>query len=173
MASNLNYKQVVTVKRRTWDVEAYEQKAKARAAEAQADASAAAALNPHAGKKGRPTTADKDGNAPKRFKLGDNDNDEESKEEFKPAEPGAVGPMGSQRAFLQPRKGKIDIDSKIGETEIISAEAAATTSAKKEEGGVSVTVSHDVNHLYFQFCSFCHTTNNVLTCYIRLCYRME
>lgn len=123
MSTNLNYKQVANVKRRTWDVEAYEKKAKDRA-----DAEAEAEDVPPGGK-GRPSNASEE-SAPKRFKT---DEIEVNKEEFKPAEPGAAGPMGSQRAFLQPRQGKVDIDSKVGDTEIISAEAAAKTSLN--EGG--------------------------------------
>ena len=111
MSTNLNYKQVANVKRRTWDVQAYEKKAKERAA------------NEEGGGKKRPDDdANQDETAPKRFKVDDED---ETKEEFKPAEPGRAGPQGSKRAFLQPRRGKVDIDSKIGDTEIISAEAAA------------------------------------------------
>ena len=132
MSTNLNYKQVANVKRRSWDVEAYEQKAKERA---QAEAAAAAGGPAPLGRHKHPAssggaTAEE---APKRFKLDDKD-DETAKEEFKPAEPGAAGPTGSQRAFLQPRKGKVDIDSKIGATEIISAEAAAKTSLNSDDG---------------------------------------
>jgi U4/U6.U5 tri-snRNP component SNU23 len=43
--------------------------------------------------------------------------------------------MGSQRAFLKPRKAKVDVDSKVGTMELISAEAAAKTSINEQEGG--------------------------------------
>ena len=126
MSTNLNYKQVANVKRRTWDVEEYEQKAKARA-EAQ-DAAAQPASGQHPARKQqhrRPTDGEEA--ARKRVKLTEGD-DDDAKEEFMPAEPGAAGPQGSERAFLQPRRGKVDISSKIGATEMISAEAAAKTS---------------------------------------------
>ncbi|CAB9510583.1 matrin-type protein 2 [Seminavis robusta] len=129
MSTNLNYKQVANVKRRTWDVEAYEQKAKARADDEKAGESGD--KNDKKGRRAPPTDEE---NAPKRLKT-DGTEGEDSKDEFKPAEPGAAGPQGSQRAFLQPRTKKVEIDSLIGNTEIISAEAAAKTSLNDKEGG--------------------------------------
>lgn len=41
------------------------------------------------------------------------------REEFIPASDEAEGPMGSQRAFIQSRKDRIDVDSKVGKTEVI------------------------------------------------------
>jgi len=137
MSSNLNYKQVAQVKRRTWDVEAYEQKAKERAEAAeQKKQEQQGGFNKYPAR----SSNNKDEPTPKRFKSSD-DKDDDEKEEFKPAEPGAAGPTGSQRAFLQPRRGKVDISSKIGATEIISAEAAAKTSLHTEDGAVSAKVS--------------------------------
>jgi Ca2+-dependent lipid-binding protein len=133
MSSNLNYKQVANVKRRTWDVEAYGQRAKARVEAQQEEETANAQGRTH--KKG---WGAKEEDAPKRVKEDDED---ESKEEFSPAEPGASGPMGSKRAFLKPRKGKVDVDSKVGSTEFISAEAAAKTSLSSEDDAVSAKVS--------------------------------
>lgn len=99
MSSNLNYKQVANVERRTWDRDEYEKKAQARAQD-----------EPKAGDK-RPL-------------LSSN----EEKEEFRPAAPGAAGPERSKRAFLKARQEKVvDIDSKVGSTEIVSAEAVAKT----------------------------------------------
>lgn len=99
MSSNLNYKQVANVERRTWDRDEYEKKAQARAQD-----------EPKAGDK-RPL-------------LSSN----EEKEEFRPAAPGAAGPEKSKRAFLKARQEKVvDIDSKVGSTEIVSAEAVAKT----------------------------------------------
>lgn len=43
-----------------------------------------------------------------------------SREEFTPAEDGADGPMGSDRAFLKARHGPIDLESKVGKTEVIN-----------------------------------------------------
>jgi U4/U6.U5 tri-snRNP component SNU23 len=130
MSTNLNYKQATNVKRRTWDVEAFEHKAKERAKEKEAAADATAAAGPLGFRK-KGGSSDSGENAPKRFKL---DGEEDVKEEFKPAEPGAAGPEGSKRAFLQPRQGRVDIDSKIGATEIVSAEAAAKSSLNDSEG---------------------------------------
>jgi hypothetical protein len=100
MSSNLSYKQASNVERRTWDRDEYEKKAQARANE-----------EPKAGDK-RPLPA-KDG---------------DEKEEFQPAAEGAAGPEKSKRAFLKARRDKVDIDSKVGSTEIVSAEAVAKTS---------------------------------------------
>jgi U4/U6.U5 tri-snRNP component SNU23 len=107
MSSNLNYKQVANVERRTWDLEEYEKKAKARATGND---------GAKAGDKRPLPTADGE------------------KEEFQPAEKGAAGPERSKRAFLKARRGKVDdIDSRVGSTEIVSAEAAATTRTKLDD----------------------------------------
>ena len=134
MSTNLNYKQVANVKRRTWDVEAYEQKARERvAAEEAAAAASGQQQQQQPFKKKQQTYGQQHGTnddeaaaARKRIKLTDDDDD--NKEEFMPAEPGAAGPQGSERAFLKPRRGKVDINSKIGTTEMISVEAATKTS---------------------------------------------
>lgn len=42
-----------------------------------------------------------------------------SKEEFKRAEDDADGPLGSDRAFLKAREGKVDLESKVGKVEVI------------------------------------------------------
>jgi U4/U6.U5 tri-snRNP component SNU23 len=116
MSNNLNYKQVANVSRRTWDAETYEKKAKARQEEAE-----------------DPETARK--RKTDEFAAKHPDQDEE-KEEFTAAEGGAAGPEGSKRAFLKPRQAKVDIDSKVGTTEMVSAEEVATTST--EDGSVVV-----------------------------------
>lgn len=41
------------------------------------------------------------------------------REEFRPADKDAAGPMGSDRAFLSARQSKIDLDEKVGKVEII------------------------------------------------------
>lgn len=141
MSTNLNYKQVANVKRRTWDVDEYEQKAKERA-DAQDAAAEPTGLHANRKQSRRPQHhADDDEAARKRVKTGENGGgvgDEDNKEEFLPAEPGAAGPQGSERAFLQPRKGKVDISSKIGDTEMISAEAAAKTSLNEDGASSSI-----------------------------------
>jgi U4/U6.U5 tri-snRNP component SNU23 len=46
------------------------------------------------------------------------------KEEFRPAEEGASGPMGSERAFLKSRESKLELEEKVGKIEIINPLAA-------------------------------------------------
>ncbi len=78
--------------RRTWDKEYFEKKAKERSEQG--------------------GELDTDGVASKAKKF--------IKEEFKSAEKGAAGPMGSQRAFIKSREIKLDLDTKVGKTEIIN-----------------------------------------------------
>ena len=40
------------------------------------------------------------------------------REEFMPAEPGAAGPEGSERAFVRARTSKVDLDSRVGKTQV-------------------------------------------------------
>lgn len=47
------------------------------------------------------------------------------KEEFQPAPEDANRPIGSERAFLKAREQNLDLESKIGKTQIVSVEAAA------------------------------------------------
>jgi U4/U6.U5 tri-snRNP component SNU23 len=108
MSSNLKYKQVAQVSRRTWDTEVYEKKAKERNKQAEEGG------GKHA-KGPLPAVAAGGG--------------DESKEEFLPAAPGAAGPMKSKRAFLKARKNKVDVDSKIGSVEFVNPEAPATSKA--------------------------------------------
>jgi U4/U6.U5 tri-snRNP component SNU23 len=118
--SNLNYKQVANVERRTWDVETYEKKAAARQQRDASDSRDDLKAN------GDATAAAVDA--------------QDSKEEFRPAPAGAAGPEGSQRAFLQARKEKVsDIDERVGETTMISVEAAASASTLKNEAAVKKT----------------------------------
>jgi U4/U6.U5 tri-snRNP component SNU23 len=99
-------KQVANVERRTWDVEAYEQKALARQQPPRDSGHNEEAVN---------------GKIP----------DAATKEEFQAAPKGAVGPEGSQRAFLQARKRKItEIDNRVGTSVSLSVEEA--TGSKKE-----------------------------------------
>jgi U4/U6.U5 tri-snRNP component SNU23 len=111
MSSNLNYKQVTNVARRTWDVEAYEKRAKQRSSNDNS-------IDNTASKR---QTASTESSIP----LSDINGDE--REEFVHAASGAAGPQLSKRAFLKARTGKVDslIDAKIGSVEIIHPDAAA------------------------------------------------
>jgi len=72
----------------------------------------------------------------KRLEEGDgiDDEDEEpikikrSKEEFRKATDGAAGPMGSERAFLTARNDKVDLESKVGKTEVVKPTVTSTGS---------------------------------------------
>lgn len=99
MASNLNYKQVANVSRRKWDVETYEQRAKERQAREDAEPT-----------KEEPPAADS--------------NDNNNKQEFQAAPAGAAGPEGSKRAFLRARQEAIDLESKVGTSEMVSSDNA-------------------------------------------------
>jgi hypothetical protein len=125
MSTNLNYKQVANVERRTWDTEAYEERAKARLKESSDDVSS---------KKKRKapgsTTAANDEDA--HPLMGE---DEGTKEEFTPAAPGAAKSHKSDRAFLKSRSNRVDVDSKIGSVEIVNPDAAATTKSKVQDAG--------------------------------------
>ena len=87
--------------RRTWDKEAFALKAKERAAQVEAEGDA----DGDAGSK-RATKAP-----------------EETKEEFRPAEEGAAGPIGSARAFIKARERTIDTEQNVGRTQIVTAAA--------------------------------------------------
>lgn len=108
--SNLGYKQAVNVDRRTWDKEAFEARAKAR-------------LNNEIG-------PSKTEHEPTRKQPIPTTTKDEEKEEFVAALPGSAGPGISKRAYLKSRTKKIDLESKVGKSEIISAEALAKPSAE-------------------------------------------
>lgn len=121
MSTNLNYKQVANVSRRTWDVETYEKKAKARQDETEGDDGATKRKQQVVGEGSQA--------------------DDDNKEEFQRAEEGAAGPEGSKRAFLKARRSKVDIDSKAGTSEIVAADATAVVKSYDDgrEGGVVKT----------------------------------
>jgi U4/U6.U5 tri-snRNP component SNU23 len=122
MSSNLNYKQVANVSRRKWDSETYEKRAQAR----QAQSEAASADGGNKNRLSNSLAAEQAGDAVSR--------EDDDREEFQRASQDAVGPEGSDRAFLKSRRGKVDIDTKVGTTELVSAEAAATSSTAAEDG---------------------------------------
>jgi U4/U6.U5 tri-snRNP component SNU23 len=96
-------KKVANVERRTWDVEAYEEKARARQ---------------------QPEAANRE--------VDDTMRDAATTNEAFPAAPkGAAGPEGSQRAFLQARKRKItEIDARVGTSVVLSVEEATGSKNK-------------------------------------------
>ena len=137
MSSNLPYKQAANVERRTWDKETYEARAKART-DAEKAASEDGGLrknDPLSNKTDKP--AEDTSNAL---------NENSIKEEFQSAEAGAQCPLNSKRSFLKARRGKVDLESKVGKTEIINPDAAATSSTGTD-ATVSITdgVSKSVN----------------------------
>ncbi|KAL3918900.1 MAG: hypothetical protein SGARI_007335, partial [Bacillariaceae sp.] len=116
MSTNLNYKQVANVSRRTWDVEAYEKRAQERLKNEEVGLSG----NDHRGPRPPSQAAGGDGNA-----------QQEDGEEFIPAAKDAAKVHRSERAFLKARSNKVgSLDSKIGSVEIINPEATATIRAK-------------------------------------------
>jgi U4/U6.U5 tri-snRNP component SNU23 len=127
MSSNLNYKQVAQVSRRKWDSETYEKRAQDRRAQSEEVADGN-------------NTNNRNHNAEKIVGDADDDEDEDHKEEFQRASQDAVGPEGSDRAFLKARRGKVDIDDKVGTKDLVSAEAAATTSTATDDGVASGVV---------------------------------
>lgn len=113
MSSSINKN--VNVERRTWDKDAYEARARSRAAAAEASSSAPA---PAAG-------------AAAAIRAGIDPTEE--KEEFLPAKQGRAGPMGSERAFLKSRARKVDLEGKLGSTEIIDPAAASATRSRSDD----------------------------------------
>lgn len=130
-----NLKKSVNVERRTWDVAAYEEKALAR--------------------KQQQEQQDyiRTGNSSS-YIQGSHDLNAVSvtndllKEEFIPAPTGAIGPEGSQRAYLQARKRKVAdfIDERVGSTTLISIDDAVgtTTTATKAIGTDSMKITDGV-----------------------------
>jgi hypothetical protein len=130
MSTNLNYKQVANVERRTWDTETYEKRAKERA------------KNDEDGEKKKSKSHSNPLNT-----LGEQDDgaDDDQKEEFQRAAKGAAGPVKSERAFLKARRNRVDVDSKIGSVEMVNPEAVATTKAHVgEPGSVKVRSTGEV-----------------------------
>jgi len=139
MSSKLPYKQAANVERRTWDRDTYEAKAKARQ-ESENGAGDTNNMKQYQGNK-RPLENDEHerstGTSSETIPVSLR---EEEKEEFQTAEEGAACPWRSKRAFLKSRRGKVDLDSKVGRTEIINPDAAAASStADGGESCVSIT----------------------------------
>ncbi|KAL3761293.1 hypothetical protein ACHAWU_010206 [Discostella pseudostelligera] len=114
----------VNVERRTWDKEAFEARARSRAA-------AAAAADAGGDRRVVSATAGGGGGEDDvTSSIKNKINPTEEKEEFLPAQQGRAGPMGSQRAYLKSRSNKVDLESKLGSTEIIDPAAASATRSK-------------------------------------------
>ena len=127
MSTNLNYKQVANVERRTWDLEAYEKKAQQRQQELEQQEQSDGRQR----KGGNNSATNEAGTA-----VGENDDD---KEEFRRALSGSAGPEGSDRAYLKRRTAQVkDIDTKVGQIEMVSVEAAATTSTESAGGATDI-----------------------------------
>lgn len=135
MSSSINKN--VNVERRTWDKETYEARARSRAAAEAGSSSAAASIAAGANGDDAPSAA-------AAAIKGEIDPADE-KEEFLPAQAGRAGPMGSERAFLKSRSRRVDLESKLGSTEIIDpAAASATRSRAADEGGAALTPASGV-----------------------------
>lgn len=108
----------VNVERRTWDKETYEARARSRAAAeaAERDGDLSSYTQQH------PQTNNGEGG-----ELKNQIDPTEEKEEFLPAHHGRAGPMGSKRAFLKSRTQKVDLEGKLGTSEIIDPAAASAT----------------------------------------------
>lgn len=134
MSSN---QKIANVERRTWDKETYEARAKARTAAAEAAASGASSAGVP-----RPalssSTEDGEATSNKRPLVPE---EEPEKEEFVPAATGAVGPERSKRAFLKARKNRVDLESNVGSSEIVSPDAVATTGGSLPSDEIKITVS--------------------------------
>ena len=131
MSSNLPYKQAANVERRTWDKKAYEAKAKARL-----DAENVSTTTSK--QKGTTTATNqvKPSISGQKRSLAETiiNDDQDKKEEFQEADKNRAGPMHSKRAFLKARTSKVDLESKVGTSEIINPEEAAKSSVQITDG---------------------------------------
>lgn len=133
MSSSINKN--VNVERRTWDKEAYESRARSRA-NADTDANGTASATTDAGDAA--TTSENKNSA-----LKNEINPTQEKEEFLPAQHGRAGPEGSERAFLKSRSKKVDLEGKLGSTEIIDpAAASATKSGLLDDATADSALTH-------------------------------
>mmetsp|Transcript_10507 Transcript_10507/g.22805 ORF Transcript_10507/g.22805 Transcript_10507/m.22805 type:complete len:300 (-) Transcript_10507:169-1068(-) len=147
MSANLPYKQAANVERRTWDKEVYEARARARNEAAEvAGADAAGQSSSHQSGMKRPASGTTIAAAPGNPSDATTNTSataatEEGAEEFVPAARGAAGPERSQRAYLKARKSKVDLESKLGSSEIINPDAVAVSggAAPADPGAVSIS----------------------------------
>jgi U4/U6.U5 tri-snRNP component SNU23 len=147
MSSNLSYKQAANVERRTWDKEKYEAKANAR--------KEAEHVKLQDSKESLSSGGDGESQlSGQKRQLSEtilNDKNDRRKEEFLPANKGRAGPLFSKRAFLKARTNKVDLDSKVGTSEIINSEQASTSSVRITDGVSQVNGSEGVGW----YCKVC------------------
>ncbi len=125
MSSSINKN--VNVERRTWDKETYEARARSRAT-----AEAAERDDDHTQQHLQPNGEGGSGGGELKNQI----NPTEEKEEFLPAHQGRAGPMGSKRAFLKSRTQKVDLEGKLGTSEIIDPAAASATKSNLTDNDV-------------------------------------
>jgi len=135
-ANSSPYQQTENQERLRWDKEAYEARSHARA-----QAVIDAATTTTTGGIGPPPPTGETTAGEKRPAHAIALSDTVEKEEFQKATPGAQGPLNSQWMLLKPRWGKVDLDSKIGSTEIINPDAISTALSIVYEGVGGVAVS--------------------------------
>mmetsp|Transcript_8912 Transcript_8912/g.15736 ORF Transcript_8912/g.15736 Transcript_8912/m.15736 type:complete len:325 (-) Transcript_8912:131-1105(-) len=125
MSSSINKN--VNVERRTWDKETFEARAHSRAAAEAAETNGASTtpLITNAAASSENDTA--------AAAIKKEIDPTAEKEEFLPAQQGRAGPMGSQRAFLKSRSHKVDLEGKLGSTEIIDPAAASAVKSNLTE----------------------------------------
>mmetsp|Transcript_4822 Transcript_4822/g.12277 ORF Transcript_4822/g.12277 Transcript_4822/m.12277 type:complete len:350 (+) Transcript_4822:143-1192(+) len=115
MSTNLNYKQVANITRRTWDIAAYEKRAKERAKKEES------------GGGGGSTNASGTGGSGASGVTSGNDAEPE-RQEFVAAPEGSAVSHLADRAYLKARKSRVDgLDSKVGSVEVINPDAVATS----------------------------------------------
>ncbi len=126
MSSSINKN--VNVERRTWDKETYEARARSRAAAEAAERDDTSHAQQHLQSNGEGGSGGDE--------LKNQINPTEEKEEFLPAHQGRAGPMGSKRAFLKSRTQKVDLEGKLGTSEIIDPAAASATKSNLTDNDV-------------------------------------
>jgi len=126
MSSSINKN--VNVDRRTWDKETYAARARSRAA---AEVDDNLSHDPH-----HLPTSSGEGGGSGGAEIKNQIDPAEEKEEFLPAQQGRAGPMGSKRAFLKSRTQKVDLEGKLGTTEIIDPAAASATKSNLSDNDV-------------------------------------
>ena len=128
MSSSINKN--VNVERRTWDKETYEARAHSRAAAEVAEGDDSLSHAQHLQTKGE------GGGGSGGDEIKNQIDPTEEKEEFLPAHQARAGPLGSKRAFLKSRTQKVDLEGKLGTSEIIDPAAASATKSNLTDNDV-------------------------------------